>query len=214
MRKYGQEIIEATAGKKIHGTGAIPGGINRNLPIERRDALPEHDRRDARMGTGRGQACRDYTLEHEDLVPSSDHSRRTTCRSCVRRRRARSLSRQSARADSTGDEIFDKVPIYAVSRASVEDVRSWSYMKFPFIKELGPEDGWYRVGPLARMNTASFIDTPLANAALEELKSATNGHPNNSTLANHWARMIEVVHCVEKIRELLLDPDLQGTIWS
>jgi NAD-reducing hydrogenase large subunit len=65
----------------------------------------------------------------------------------------------------------------------IEDVRSWSYMKFPFIKELGPEAGWYRVGPLARMNTASFIDTPIADAAHKELKAVTDGCPNNSTLA-------------------------------
>jgi NAD-reducing hydrogenase large subunit len=84
-------------------------------------------------------------------------------------------------------------------------------MKFPFIKELGPETGWYRVGPLARMNTASFIDTPLANEALKDFKSVTDGAPNNAALNNHWARMIEVLHCVEKIRELLHDPDLQGT---
>jgi NAD-reducing hydrogenase large subunit len=112
--------------------------------------------------------------------------------------------------NSTGDEIFDQLPYTQYHERLIEDVRSWSYMKFPFIKELGPEVGWYRVGPLARMNTASFIDTPIANAALEELKNVTDGRPNNSTLANHWARMIEVVHCVEKIRELLTDPDLQG----
>jgi NAD-reducing hydrogenase large subunit len=93
----------------------------------------------------------------------------------------------------------------------VEDVRSWSYMKFPFIKELGPDTGWYRVGPLARMNTADFIDTPLANAAHSALKAFSGDRLNHSTLANHWARMIEVVHCVEKIRDLLHDPDLQGT---
>jgi NAD-reducing hydrogenase large subunit len=46
-----------------------------------------------------------------------------------------------------------------------EDVRAWSYMKFPYIKDLGPDEGWYRVGPLARMNTARPIDTPLAEAA-------------------------------------------------
>ncbi len=39
MRRYGQEIIQATAGKKIHGTGAIPGGINKNLSTAERDAL-------------------------------------------------------------------------------------------------------------------------------------------------------------------------------
>ena len=83
-------------------------------------------------------------------------------------------------------------------------------MKFPFIRALGAEDGWYRVGPLARMNTASFIDTPLANAAHQALRAFLGGL-NHSTLANHWARMIEVVHFVEKIRELLDDPDLHGS---
>src|SRR5512144_728088 len=37
MRKFGQEIIKATAGKKVHGTGAIPGGINKNLTVQERD---------------------------------------------------------------------------------------------------------------------------------------------------------------------------------
>ncbi len=84
-------------------------------------------------------------------------------------------------------------------------------MKFPFIQDLGPRDGWYRVGPLSRMNTASFIDTPLANHAHRDLRDATGGLPNNTTLTTHWARMIEVLHCVEKIRDLLHDDDLQGS---
>ena len=34
LRKFGQEVIRATAGKKIHGTGAVPGGMNRHLSAE------------------------------------------------------------------------------------------------------------------------------------------------------------------------------------
>jgi NAD-reducing hydrogenase large subunit len=113
--------------------------------------------------------------------------------------------------DSDGAPIFDMLDYNDYHKVLVEDVRSWSYMKFPFIRDLGPDNGWYRVGPLARMNTASFIDTPIASAAHQELRALTGGRPNHTTLANHWARMIEVVHCVEKIRELLHDPDLQGT---
>ena len=64
--------------------------------------------------------------------------------------------------------------------------------------------------PLEGKNTASFIDTPLANAARSALRGFSGGM-NHSTLASHRARMIEVVHCVEKIRDLLHDPDLQGT---
>jgi NAD-reducing hydrogenase large subunit len=112
--------------------------------------------------------------------------------------------------DATGAPIFDMLDPSDYHKVLIEDVRSWSYMKFPYIRDLGPDTGWYRVGPLARMNTASFIDTPLANAARAALR-AFSGGMNHSTLANHWARMIEVVHCVEKIRDLLHDPDLQGT---
>ena len=39
MRKYGQEIIKATAGKRIHGTGAVPGGVNKNLSVAERDVF-------------------------------------------------------------------------------------------------------------------------------------------------------------------------------
>jgi len=91
-----------------------------------------------------------------------------------------------------------------------EEVKDWSYMKFPFIKKLGPEKGWYRVGPLARLNTADFIDTPEAETARQDFMALTKGKPNNVTMAYHWARMIEVLHSAEKIRELLNDTDLQG----
>ena len=91
-----------------------------------------------------------------------------------------------------------------------EEVKSWSYMKFPFIKSIGPEDGWYRVGPLSRLNTCDFIDTPLAEAARKDFMSLTKGKPNNITMAYHWARIIELLHSAEKIQELLNDPDLQG----
>jgi NAD-reducing hydrogenase large subunit len=83
-------------------------------------------------------------------------------------------------------------------------------MKFPFIKSIGAEKGWYRVGPLARVNTCDFIDTPLAEAARKEFVTVTNGKPNNITMAYHWARMIELLHSIEKISELLNDKDLQG----
>ena len=212
MRRFGQEIIEATAGKKIHGTGAIPGGINRNLPLATRDALL------AQIGDMQAWAldaltlARDYTLAHESLIAEFAHFP-SNYMSIVRDADgALDLYHGSMRAlNATGGVIFDKLDYTRYHEVLVEDVRSWSYMKFPFITALGPEAGWYRVGPLARMNTASFIDTPLANAALGDLKAVTFGAPNNATLANHWARMIEVVHCVEKSHALLLDPDLQGT---
>jgi len=84
-------------------------------------------------------------------------------------------------------------------------------MKFPFIRSLGPENGWYRVGPLARVNNCDSFDTPQAESARREFKALTQGKPNNLTMAYHWARMIELVHSAESIQRLLHDPDLQGS---
>jgi NAD-reducing hydrogenase large subunit len=39
LRKFGQEVIRLTAGKRVHGTGAIPGGVNKNLSRAERDFL-------------------------------------------------------------------------------------------------------------------------------------------------------------------------------
>jgi NAD-reducing hydrogenase large subunit len=84
-------------------------------------------------------------------------------------------------------------------------------MKFPYIKSLGKENGWYRVGPLARLNVCDYIDTPIAEKERQEFMALGGGKPINSTMAYHWARMIELVHSIEKIRQLAGDPDLQGT---
>ncbi|MDJ1008389.1 MAG: Ni/Fe hydrogenase subunit alpha [Paracoccaceae bacterium] len=212
MRRFGQEIIEATAGKKIHGTGAIPGGINRNLPLETRDALLAQMEDMEAWSMDALALARDYTLEHAGII-GSFAAFGSNYMSLVREEDgALDLYHGALRAlTSTGEPIFDKLDYTRYAEKLIEDVRPWSYMKFPYIKTLGSERGWYRVGPLARMNTVDFIDTPKAEAARQELRDITAGRPQHAILANHWARMVEVVHCIEKVRELLNDPDLQGT---
>jgi len=211
MRKYGQEVIKRTAGKKIHGTGAIPGGINKNLTIQERDELLQDLAQMKEWAQGALKLAKDYTVENLDRLADfgsfpSNHL------SIVREDGAMDLYNGKLRAlDPAGGTIFDQVEVPRYIDYIAEEVRPWSYMKFPFIKSLGPENGWYRVGPLARVNTASFIDTPLAEEARREFKAVTDDKPNNITLAYHWARMIELVHCIEKIDELLHDDDLQGT---
>jgi NAD-reducing hydrogenase large subunit len=211
MRKYGQEIIKATAGKKIHGTGAIPGGINKNLNIAERDGFLKDLDQMTKWARGALKIAKDYTVEHlKDLAPfgsfESNHL------SLIRQNGAMDLYHGNLRAiDANGKKIFDQVDSQEYLKYIAEEVRPWSYMKFPFIKSLGPKDGWYRVGPLARVNTCDFIDTPEAEAARKEFMAVTNGKPNNITMGYHWARMIELLHAVEKIGALLHDKDLQGT---
>jgi NAD-reducing hydrogenase large subunit len=113
--------------------------------------------------------------------------------------------------DAKGKIIFDKAKPADYLDYIAEEVRPWSYMKFPYIISLGKEKGWYRVGPLARINVCDFIDTEIAEKERQEFMALGGGKPINSTLAYHWTRMIELVHSAEKIKELLNDPDLQGT---
>ena len=56
-----------------------------------------------------------------------------------------------------------------------EAVEKWSYMKFPFLKDLGREEGSVRVGPLGRMNVTKSLSTPLAQQALESFHAYTGG---------------------------------------
>jgi len=214
MRKYGQEVIHHTAGKKIHGTGAIPGGINKNLTIEERDILlhgadPLNIDKMIAWADSAVQFFKDYYLKNRDFVDNfayfpSNHL------SLVRKDGALDLYHGVMRAvDTEGNKILNDVDYQEYANYIEEEVKTWSYMKFPYLKHLGKEKGWYRVGPLARLNTCDFIPTPLAQKEFEIYKAHTNGKPNNYCLHTHWARLIELLHSAEVIKELLLDPDLQ-----
>ena len=211
MRKYGQEVIQYTAGKKIHGNTAIPGGISKSLSLQERDKLLQDVDQMLAWSEEAVDITRNYTLEHLSLVESFANFK-SSHMSLVRDDGALDLYDGQLRAiDANGNLIFDQMDYRHFDDFIKEEVKPWSYMKFPFIKSRGNVDGWYRVGPLARMNTVSFIDTPLANARHAEFREFSQHKPAHMSLAYHWARMIEVLHCVEKIKELLLDPDIMGS---
>ena len=215
MRKFGQEIIRATAGKKIHGTGAIPGGINKNLSPEERDEFlkgeaPMNVDNMISWSQDAVSFFRDYHSKNRDMVdnfsvfPSSHLS-------MVRKDGAMDLYHGVLRAvDADGKRILDDVDCQDYLEHIGEEVRSWSYMKFPYLRSMGKEDGWYTVGPLGRLNTCDFIPSPLAQKEFEEFRAYTGGKPNNMSMHMHWARLIETLHAAEMMKELLNDPDLQG----
>ncbi len=215
MRKYGQEVILATAGKKIHGTGAIPGGVNKSLsPTARETLLHGHDPLNAdTMISWASDAVaffKDYHKKHKEFIDT--FSRFPSNHLClVRADGALDLYHGVLRAvDADGKRILDDVDYQDYHRHIKEETRSWTYMKFPFLVSRGRADGWYRVGPLARLNTVDFIPSPLAQKEFEEFKKASGGMPNDRCMHTHWARLIEVLHAAEVMKELLVDPDLQG----
>jgi NAD-reducing hydrogenase large subunit len=213
MRKFGQEIIQATAGKKIHGTGAIPGGINKHLTIEERDQFlngpdPLNVDKMIEWSMSALDFFKDYHKKNKDLIDNFSVFP-SNFLSLVRKDGAMDLYHGVLRAvDPEGKKILNDIDYQDYLQYIDEEVRSWSYMKFPYLKEYGKKDGWYTVGPLARLNTAEFIPTPLAQKEFEKFKAYTKGKPNCMSMHMHWARLIEILHSAEMMKELLNDPDI------
>ncbi|HEB63858.1 MAG TPA: Ni/Fe hydrogenase subunit alpha [Gammaproteobacteria bacterium] len=210
LRKYGQQIIKAISGKRIHGTAAIAGGMNKALAAEERNELL------ADINEVLVWSQDAVTLNEKIHVTHAENHNFAAIEShflsMVDDQGALELYHGGLRAKSvTGETIFDQFDYRGYQKIIREEVRPWSYMKFPFLTELGKEKGWYRVGPLARVNSCDYISTPLAEEARQRFRAFADGGFVQDTLAYHWARMIEVLHCAESIHDLLNDPDIYGT---
>lgn len=208
LRKFGQEVIRAVIGKRIHGTGCIPGGMNKHLTQEERRDL-EAQAGDAISWAQEGVELVKRIYLHNRKLYDRFAAIESFFLSLVRPDGGHELYDGLLRVkDHEGKILFDQISDHDYLDFIHEEVKSWSYMKFPYLASLGPEVGWYRVGPLARINNCRSMDAPLAEAARRELLELGNGKLVQSSLAYHWARMIEILHCAENIRELLQDPDL------
>ena len=212
LRKYGQEVIRMTAGKRVHGTGSVPGGVNKSLSADERATLQKDI---YQMIAWSREAVRIIAdLFEKNLAFYNGFGRFTAhSMSLVRADGAMDLYHGGLRAvRSDGSPLFDHVDYSRYWEVITEDVKSWSYMKFPYFNALGnSDDGWYRVGPLARVNLCDFIPTPFAEKERQAFLAFDNGSATGATLGYHWARMIEMLHAAEAIKDLLHDDDIVGS---
>jgi NAD-reducing hydrogenase large subunit len=208
LRKFGQEVIRATAGKRVHGTGSVPGGVNKHLSVADR-ALLQKDVAQMKVWASDAVALVRRLHEQNPALYDSLGLSRAHMLSLVRPDGGLELYDGVLRArDADGVLIFDGASDQGYLDLIEEEVKPWSYMKFPFLRSLGRENGWYRVGPLARVQNCDFIPSPLAEDQRREFVQAAHGSVVHAPLAYHWARLIEMLHCVEAIEQLLDDPDL------
>jgi NAD-reducing hydrogenase large subunit len=208
LRKFGQEVIRITAGKRVHGTGAVPGGVNKLVTVQERDMLKQ----DLPQMLSWAQDAVDLVKQLHAQSPAlykSFGNFRSNLLSIVRADGAMDLYDGVLRVrDASGAILFDGVSDQNYIDLIEEEVRSWSYMKFPHLRSLGREQGWYRVGPLARVQNCDFIPSQRAELERQAFVAWGAGDIVHASLAYHWARMIEMLHAVEVIAELLDDPAL------
>lgn len=214
MRKFGQEIIRVVAGKRIHGISAIPGGVHKKISLKERDYfLNSKDIPSVDAMINWSQEIIDFLKNYHDVnkdwldafakYPSGHLGLVNKENGFLE------LYDGNLRAlDADGKILLDDVPNEEYINYFTEGVEKWSYLKFPYLKHIGKEKGWNRVGPLARLNVCSGIETPLAEQERLIFKLATNGKVNNRTMYSHWARLIEMLYCAEMMKQLLNDEDL------
>ena len=209
MRKYGQEIIKTLGGKKVHPWHSIPGGVNRSLRAEEKDgmiaALPKL-KDDLRKAL---DLVKNYLAENAELA-ARFATLETSYLGLVKDGNLE-LYDGRIRLKSPRGRITDEFDDSEYCAHIGEHVEEWSYLKFPFYRPLGFPHGSYSVGPLGRINACDDIATPEASAELAAFRKSTDDGMVHYTLYYHYARLIEILYSMERLEELLNDPDVLGS---
>lgn len=206
LRAFGQQLIRVLGDRSVHPSWSVPGGVRKSLSAEQKaellQPLPEmyattekaldlmKDGLDRFAGEldaygdfpslFLGLVGKDGGLEHYD-----GHLRIV---------------------DAGGKIVEDQVAPERYRELIAEGEETWSYLKFPYYKPFGPEQGMYRVGPLARLNVCDFAGTPKADRELRQFRHyGGHGKPVGASFYYHYARLIEILHSLERIEEILAD---------
>jgi NAD-reducing hydrogenase large subunit len=213
LRQIGQQIIEILAGKRIHPAWAVPGGVNQALTRERRDKIAalapeaktiaqrtidwykgvfENFRSEIRTfgnfpSLFMGLVSKHDADEHNALIEHYDGVLRVV--------------------DASGNIVVDNIDPARYAEYIGEATVPWSYLKMPYFKPQGYPDGMYRVGPLARVDIIDRCGTAAADREWTEFRALRRGAVLSS-FHNHYARLIEILYSVERIEQLINDPDI------
>lgn len=207
LRQFGQEVIETLGGRKIHPSWAVPGGVRNALTAAGRDSLK------ARLGEARESALialarfKKVLRTHQREVQVFGNFPSLFVSLAARDGSWEHYDGHLCVMDSGGNLILDRFDPARYSEIVGEAVEPSSYLKSPFYRPLGYPGGMYRVGPLARLNIARQMGTHSADEELAEFKTLGRGAVNASFMY-HYARLIEILACVEQLGLLLDDPDL------
>jgi NAD-reducing hydrogenase large subunit len=182
MRKFGQELIKAIAGKKIHGIAAVPGGVHKTLYPEEREYFFENNDTPSvetmvRWSAEIVQFIRSYHDQHFEWLDSFASYPSGHLGMVDDQGRLELYDGRLRAIDARGNTTLNDIHSDDYLKYFVEGVERWSYMKFPYLRHLGRQDGWNRVGPLARLNVCDSISTPMANKELTDFKAYTSERP-------------------------------------
>jgi NAD-reducing hydrogenase large subunit len=209
LRKFGQEIIEKVAGKRIHSSEWIqPGGAKWPLTKERADYLRGYLPEAIESTQQTIEMYKKMLDGFEEEVENFGNFPSYYMGLVTPEGGLEHYDGKIRIMDQNGKVVAECVDPTKYQEFIGEAVEPWSFMKFPYFKAIGYPDGAYRVGPLARLNVASRCGTPLADAEFKEFKKLGKNGVVQSTFHYHYARLIELLFCVETAKKLLKNPEI------
>lgn len=218
MRRELRELIGLTGGKVIHPVMGLPGGVAKRIKPEEQKRFQDVANEAVEFGKFTLQLFEDVVLKNTDyvnLIVSDAFTHNTYYMGLVDHENRLNFYDGSVRVVSPLGKEVAKFKAQEYLDHVAEHVEPWTYVKFCYLKSVGwrgfhegEYSGIYAVAPLARLNVADSMATPLAQAAYEKYIETLGGKPVHHTLANHWARVVELVYAAERMKELADDPEL------
>jgi len=210
LRRYGQQIIERLGGgKRIHPSLCVPGGVNAPISIKDRDAIAGELEAMTEIGKVALNIARSW-LESNKSLADTFASFPSNYMGLVDEEGGLQLYDGEIRVKDAAGKYLAQFKGDSYLSHIAEHVEPWSFLKHPYYRKQGFPQGFYRVGPLGRMNVIDKIGTPLANEEFKQFRTINGGKPVEGSLYYHYARMIEVLYSLERVGQLLEDPDIMS----
>jgi len=218
MRRDGHNLIQMMAARRVQPNWAVPGGVSRGINEEQRKEIEARGREAIDFALFSIQAFKDIVLGNKayvDLILSDTYTHRTYSMGTVDENNKVNFYDGKIRVVDPDGKEFVKYSPSEYLNVIAEHVEPWSYLKFPYLKNVGwkgfvdgKDSGVYKATPLSRLNAADGMATPRAQEAYEEFYKTLGGKPVHHTLATHWARLVELLYATERWVELATDPEI------
>ena len=218
IRKTLRKTNEMLAGRTIHPVIGLPGGVTRPVSPEESQELKRIGEQAVDFALFTLKVFKDIVISNQEyvsLITSDAYTHRTYYMGLVDDSGSVNFYDGKVRVVSPDGAEFAKFDGRDYLHHLAEHVEPWTYIKFPYLRNIGwrgfvdgKASGILSVAPLARLNVADKMATPRAQEAYEEMFKTLGGKPVHHTLANHWARIIEMIYAAERIKELANDPEI------
>ncbi len=215
LLKDNHDIAAIIGGRYIHSVSAIVGGVSKPISESDRLTILEKAKRSVEFAKESLKLFEDIVLgnpAYVDMITSDAFAHQTYYMGMVDENNRVNFYDGNVRVVSPTGEEWVKYSPEQYLDVIAEHVEPWTYLKFPYLKEIGwkgfvdgQDSGVYRASPLSRLNAADGMATPEAQAMYEKFFETLGGKPVHSTLATHWARLIELLYAAERAVELAED---------